>query len=183
MSGDNSPQIVRFGVFEVDLKAGDLRRCGMKVKLQEQPLQVLAVLLEHPGEVVTREDLRTKLWPADTFVDFDHGLNAAIRRLRDALGESAETPIFVETIPRKGYRFIGNVERSLANTPKPPHRLLTASATLVVGLALFVVTLAFLYYRYAPTSKASLPAIARLIPRHEPQGSLRTPPELYSEIT
>ena len=163
MSGDNSPRIVRFGVFEVDLKAGDLRRSGMKVKLQEQPLQVLAVLLEHPGEVVTREDLRTKLWPADTFVDFDHGLNAAIKRLRDALGESAETPIFVETIPRKGYRFIGNVERSAATTPKPRHRLLTAGAALVVGLAVLVVALAFLYYRYTPTSKASPPAIIPIV--------------------
>ena len=84
--------MVRFGVFEVDLKSGELRRSGLKVKLQEQPLQVLTVLLEHPGELVTREELRDKLWAADTFVDFDHSLNAAIKRLRDALGESAETP-------------------------------------------------------------------------------------------
>jgi Tol biopolymer transport system component/DNA-binding winged helix-turn-helix (wHTH) protein len=99
----------RFGVFEVDLRSGELRRSGMKVRLQEQPLQVLAQLLERPGEVVTREDLRNRLWAADTFVDFDHSLNAAIRRLRDALGDSAENPTFVETVARRGYRFLAPV--------------------------------------------------------------------------
>jgi Tol biopolymer transport system component/DNA-binding winged helix-turn-helix (wHTH) protein len=110
VSRDNSSRIFRFGVFEVDLSSGDLRRKGLKVKLQEQPLLVLAALLERPGETITREELQSKLWPADTFVDFDHSLNAAIKRLRDALGESAESPIFVETVARRGYRFIGNVE-------------------------------------------------------------------------
>jgi DNA-binding winged helix-turn-helix (wHTH) protein/Tol biopolymer transport system component len=102
----NGTAIVRFSIFEVDLKAGELRRNGSRVKLQEQPFQILATLLEHPGEVVTREELRTRLWPADTFVDFDHGLNAAVRRLRDALGDSAENPRFVETVARRGYRFL-----------------------------------------------------------------------------
>src|SRR6266404_3137348 len=106
MSGDSSSSIVRFGTFELNLRAGELRRRGQKIKLQEQPLQVLAALLERPGEIVTREELRSKLWPADTFVDFDHSLNAAIKRLRDALGESAETPIFIETLARRGYRLI-----------------------------------------------------------------------------
>ena len=105
---NSSSRIIRFSTFEVNLQTGELRRRGQKVKLQEQPFQVLAALLERPGEVVTREELRSKLWPADTFVDFDHSLNAAIRRLRDALGESAETPIFVETVARRGYRFIGS---------------------------------------------------------------------------
>src|SRR4029434_4677982 len=90
-----------------------LRRSGLKVKLQDQPLQVLTALLEHPGEVVTREELRNKLWPADTFVDFDHSLNAAIKRLRDALGESADSPTFVETVARRGYRFIAPVNKTL----------------------------------------------------------------------
>ena len=89
---DQSSGIIRFGVFELDIKAGELRRNGIKIRLQEQPLQVLVTLLEHPGQVVSREEFRTKLWPADTFVDFDHSLNAAIKRLRDALGESAERP-------------------------------------------------------------------------------------------
>src|SRR5215831_2330919 len=99
----------RFGVFELDLRSGELRRNGIKVKLQEQPFQVLAELLERPGQVVTREELRNRLWPADTYVDFDHSLNAAIRRLRDALGDSAENPTFVETVARRGYRFLAPV--------------------------------------------------------------------------
>jgi DNA-binding winged helix-turn-helix (wHTH) protein/Tol biopolymer transport system component len=99
----------RFGVFEVDLRAGELRRNGIKIKLQEQPFQVLAELLERPGQVVTREELRNRLWPADTYVDFDHSLNAAIRRLRDSLGDSAENPTFVETVARRGYRFLAPV--------------------------------------------------------------------------
>ena len=110
VSAISSSRIIRFSTFEVNLHTGELRQRGQKVKLQEQPLQLLAALLERPGELVTREELRGKLWPADTFVDFDHSLNAAIKRLRDALGESAERPIFVETVARRGYRFIGNVE-------------------------------------------------------------------------
>jgi len=106
----SSSRIIRFSTFEVNFHTGELRRRGQKIRLQEQPLQLLAALLERPGELVTREELRGKLWPADTFVDFDHSLNAAIKRLRDALGESAERPIFVETVARRGYRFIGNVE-------------------------------------------------------------------------
>src|SRR3984893_75483 len=100
----------RFGVFEADLRAGELRKHGVKLKLQDQPFQILALLLERPGEVVTRDELQHKLWPADTFVDFDTGLNTAIKRLRDALGDSAESPRFVETLPRRGYRFIASVE-------------------------------------------------------------------------
>src|SRR5713226_6527334 len=94
-----------FGAFELDLRAGELRKQGLKIKLQEQPFQILAMLLANQGQVVTREELRNKLWPADTFVDFDHGLNKAINKLREALGDSAENPRFVETLPRRGYRF------------------------------------------------------------------------------
>jgi DNA-binding winged helix-turn-helix (wHTH) protein/tetratricopeptide (TPR) repeat protein len=97
---------VRFGAFEVDLRSGELHKHGIKIKLHDQPFQVLAALLEHPGELVTREHLHQKLWPADTFVDFDVGLNSAIKRLRDALGDSAEEPRYIETLPRRGYRFI-----------------------------------------------------------------------------
>ena len=109
MSVNSSPLIVRFGTFELDLQTGELRHAGQKVKLQEQPFQVLATLLEHPGKIVTREELRNKLWPEDTFVDFDHSLNAAITRLRDALGESSDAPVFIETLARRGYRFIAPV--------------------------------------------------------------------------
>ena len=101
-----SHPIARFGVFELDFRAGELRKQGMKVKLQERPLQILTLLLEHPGEVVTRGELRQQLWPADTFVDFDHSVNTAVNKLREALGDSAENPRFIETLPRHGYRFI-----------------------------------------------------------------------------
>ena len=100
---------VHFGVFEVDLASGELRKAGARILLQEQPFRILAKLLEDPGRIVTREELRQQLWPADTFVDFEHGLNAAVKRLRDALGDSADSPRFVETLPRRGYRFIAPV--------------------------------------------------------------------------
>jgi DNA-binding winged helix-turn-helix (wHTH) protein len=100
----------RFGAFEADLRSGELHKHGIRLKLQDQPFQVLALLLAHPGEVVTREELRQKLWPADTFVDFDTGLNSAIKKLRDVLGDSAEKPRYIETLPRRGYRFIARVE-------------------------------------------------------------------------
>src|ERR1700752_2963435 len=100
---------LRFGVFELDLRAGELRKHGLRVRLQEQPFQVLATLLEHPGEVVTREELQKKLWPAGTFVDFEHGLNKAINKIREALNDSAESPRFVETVSRRGYRFLAEV--------------------------------------------------------------------------
>ncbi len=104
-----------FRSVRTDLVAGELRRSGFKIKLQEQPFQVLALLLEKPGDVVTREELRDRLWPADTFVDFDHGLNAAIKRLRDALGDSADNPRFVETVARRGYRFLAPVTAAPGN--------------------------------------------------------------------
>jgi TolB-like protein/DNA-binding winged helix-turn-helix (wHTH) protein/tetratricopeptide (TPR) repeat protein len=105
-----SPQLLQFGAFEADLRTGELRKHGTRIKLQDQPFQVLAMLLERPGELVTREEIQKKLWPADTFVDFDHGLNTAVRRLRDALSDSADNPRWIETLPRRGYRFIGVVE-------------------------------------------------------------------------
>jgi|HubBroStandDraft_4_1064222.scaffolds.fasta_scaffold35644_2 TolB-like protein/DNA-binding winged helix-turn-helix (wHTH) protein/Tfp pilus assembly protein PilF len=103
---------IRFGVFEVDLQASELRKQGIKVKLQQQPFELLAMLLEHPGEVVTREEIQKRLWPADTFVDFDRGLNRATNRLRESLGDDAESPRFIETLPRRGYRFIAPVVKS-----------------------------------------------------------------------
>jgi DNA-binding winged helix-turn-helix (wHTH) protein len=101
--------ILCFGVFEVDVRSGELRKQGVRIKLQEQPFHVLTVLLQRPGEVVTREELRNQNWPADTFVDFDNSLNTAINKLREALGDSADNPRFIETLPRRGYRFIAPV--------------------------------------------------------------------------
>ena len=111
----NHSRIARFGVFELDLSAGELRKSGVKMRLQGQPFQVLALLLERAGEVVTREELQQKLWPSDTFVDFDHSLNTAINKVREALGDSASSPRYVETLARRGYRFIAPVQ---ADTPK-----------------------------------------------------------------
>src|SRR6201993_1372608 len=108
-----------FGTFELDLRAGELRKHGLRIRLQEQPFLVLATLLEHPGEVVTREEIEKKLWPADTFVDFDHGLNKTINKIREALGDSAESPRFVETVARRGYRFLAEVK---AADTVPVHR-------------------------------------------------------------
>jgi eukaryotic-like serine/threonine-protein kinase len=107
MGSSSTPlRVARFGIFEADFQAGELRKAGIRIKLQDQPFQVLTMLLEHPGELVTREDIRKKLWPGDTFVDFDHGLNNAVNRLREALGDSADVPRFIETLPRRGYRFV-----------------------------------------------------------------------------
>jgi TolB-like protein/DNA-binding winged helix-turn-helix (wHTH) protein/Tfp pilus assembly protein PilF len=114
-------RILRFGSFEANVRAGELRKQGFKVRLQDQPFQILLMLLERPGELVTRKEIHQKLWPADTFVGFDHGLNNAINRLREALGDSAEKPRFIETLPRKGYRFIGLVsgDEQLGETEYP----------------------------------------------------------------
>src|SRR5437763_2978138 len=133
MPGEAANGVIRFGIFDVDLRAGQLRRNGLKVRLQEQPFQVLSMLLERPGEVVTREDLHGRLWPADTFVDFDHGLNAAVKRLRDALGDSAENPRFVETLARRGYRFLApvefpSVETSPGQRPVPPNTAISSAS-------------------------------------------------------
>src|SRR3954451_3248688 len=105
-----STKLVRFGSFELDQSSGELRKDGTKIRLQEQPLQVLQILLENPGKLISREELQRRIWPSDTFVDFDHGINNAIKRLREALGDTAETPRFVETLPRRGYRFVGAIQ-------------------------------------------------------------------------
>src|SRR5712692_11610913 len=114
---NGSTQIVRFGVFEADLQTGELQKNGVKVSLQGQPFQVCAILLKHSGELVTREELRQRVWPEDTFVDFDHALNTAITKIRLALGDEADNPRFVETLPRRGYRFIGPVDKPGSQAP------------------------------------------------------------------
>src|SRR3982074_3953206 len=104
------PALVRFGVFEADLRAGELRRNGVKVRLQDLPFRALTLLLTRPGEVITREEFRQALWPSDIFVDFEQGISSAVMRLRDALRDSADNPIFIETIERRGYRWIGPIQ-------------------------------------------------------------------------
>jgi len=142
--------LVRFGSFDLDLVSGELRRDGLRVRLADQPLQVLTLLLDHTGELVTREDLRQRLWSSDTFVDFDHSLNAAVKRLRDALCDSADHPRFIETLPHHGYRFIAQVEPAntgLAAAPpagkdrraRQPRRIRWA----VVAALLFIAAVVF----------------------------------------
>src|ERR1700719_5009417 len=131
---NDSPGRLRFGVFEVDLRTGELTKRGLRIRLQEQPFQVLAMLLEKPGELVTREELREKIW-GQTVVDFDHTLNTAINNIREALGDSAENPRFVETLARRGYRFIGAV-----NGAKQP-RVVEAKPTR--GLRSLILPVAF----------------------------------------
>jgi cholera toxin transcriptional activator len=122
--------IARFGVFEADLDARELRKQGRRLRLQDQPFAVLAILLERSGTVISREDLRQKLWPADTFVDFDHSLNTAVNKVRETLGDSASSPRFVETVARRGYRFVGEVQWEDRSAPpgtnvqaKDPHKV------------------------------------------------------------
>jgi len=133
--------IVQFGTFEADLRSGELRKQGKRIKIQEQPFHVLTVLLRHPGEVVTREELRNQNWPPDTFVDFDNSLNTAINKLRDALGDSADSPLFIETLPRRGYRFIGSVNgagQSQVAEAKPTRGLRSLIFPVAFGLLAIV---------------------------------------------
>jgi Tol biopolymer transport system component/DNA-binding winged helix-turn-helix (wHTH) protein len=160
------PRVLRFGIFEIDLRAGELRRDGVKLKLQEQPFQLLCMLVEHSGEVVTREELRNRLWPADTFVDFDHGLNAAIKRLRDALGDSAENPRFVETVARRGYRFMGIPVITAAPAEARARSwqwLFTARNAVLGGLTACAFGLFFLYYSHPLKSKAGQPTVTPVV--------------------
>ncbi len=112
--------VVRFGTFEVSLQSGEVRKAGLRIRVQQQPMKLLEILLEHPGEVVTREDLRSRVWPGESFGDFDQALNIAIRKLRSALGDSAESPRFIETLPKRGYRFIADV--SVVDTDARPRK-------------------------------------------------------------
>jgi DNA-binding winged helix-turn-helix (wHTH) protein/Tol biopolymer transport system component len=173
MPRDVANGVIRFGIFDVDLRAGQLRRNGLKVRLQEQPFQVLAMLLERPGELVTREDLHSRLWPADSFVDFDHGLNAAVKRLRDALGDSAENPRFVETLARRGYRFLAPVEFPSPETPPvqtpPNEKAAVASPTksrwrlVAAGFVIVLVALAFGLHVGMRASRALQPVLPKEI--------------------
>jgi TolB-like protein/DNA-binding winged helix-turn-helix (wHTH) protein/TolA-binding protein len=136
-----SPTKIRFGVFEVDLRAGELLKSGTRVHLQKQPFELLAVLLENFGELVTREELRERIWPRETFVDFDLALNTAVKKVRGALGDSADSPQFIETLHGRGYRFIGRVEPPASPDSKPevrPSRISRRKSVIVLAVGLFV---------------------------------------------
>jgi len=134
----NSPSptgVVRFGVFQANLAARELRKHGVRIRLPGQPFCILSILLEKPGEVITREEMRQRLWASDTFVDFEHSLNSAIKKLRTALGDSPENSRYVETVPRVGYRFIAPVEQVLAS-PSPAVAVTLATARSSVPAAI-----------------------------------------------
>src|SRR5258707_189531 len=162
-NGNGSLQIVRFGLFEADLQTGELRKNGSKVPLQGQPFQVCAILLSRSGELVSREELRQRVWPEDTFVDFDHALNTAITKIRLALGDQADNPRFVETLPRRGYRFIAPVDKpalQIAPPSAPKSRLagLTPKARWVSFAAtLFVLLFGLGIWRFS--REAALPPL------------------------
>jgi DNA-binding winged helix-turn-helix (wHTH) protein len=181
---------VRFGAFEVDFRAGELRRNGVKLKLGGQPFQVLAILLEQPGQVVTREQLQNRLWP-DTFVDVEHNLNTVINKIREVLGDSAETPRFIETLPRRGYRFVYPVETTQKVLSDSSHHAITkdeshrhqrtlAYGAIVLGVALLVLaSILFLTRPRAshsssphPFSRLTFDAGLQLGPTWSPDGRL-----------
>jgi DNA-binding winged helix-turn-helix (wHTH) protein len=128
-------RVVRFDVFQADLCAGELYKSGRKIKLQIQPFQALALLLERPGDVVTREEFEKRLWPGDTFVDFDHSLNTAIRKLRQALGDDKKKPRFVETLPKRGYRFVGTLDQTVLFTAPAPSSQISPQPSYIGRLA------------------------------------------------
>ena len=176
-TGLSNGRRLRFGAFEADLQAGELRKSGIKIRLQDQPFRVLALLLSRSGEVVSREELRSEIWPDDTFVDFDHSLNTAINKIREALGDSASHPRFVETMPRRGYRFVFPLERPAGKDgaeagvgPPPPgvpttrrilpkqDRLGWAVAAVAIVAALAVGTVRFRGPLQGPASSPTLAA-------------------------
>ena len=175
MSLPHGPTVRRFGDFTLDLRAAELRRGGRKIRLQEQPFQILALLLARPGDLVTREEIQRRLWPADTFVDFDHGLNNAVARLREALRDSAETPQYVETVARRGYRFISPVTPvevpaeeeataleapPAAPTPGPEARGKWRRALVLAGIAGAAITITIGAMRHAAWTGSSTRATA-----------------------
>jgi TolB-like protein/DNA-binding winged helix-turn-helix (wHTH) protein len=173
-------QVARFGIFDLDMRARSLHRSGIRIKIQGQPFEILVLLISRRGEVLTREELQRNLWPADTFVDFEHSVNTAVMRLRDALGDSAESPRFIETIPRYGYRFIAPVEwpaemaappvqetpeKSQAREPKRKTRLLHSwtLALFAILLALIIVPLSFHGWRDRLFARSSIPLIQSVV--------------------
>lgn len=157
-------RVVRFGPFAVDLRAGELRKHGTRIKLQGQPLQVLGMLLERPGEVVTHDEMRVRLWGSETFVDFEHGLHAAVNKLRSALNDSAEHPRYIETLSRRGYRFVGSIEADLQEGATPAAaapQTVTPRRTVSLPYAapiLFVVALVAAVWPYRATQRSDRPA-------------------------
>jgi eukaryotic-like serine/threonine-protein kinase len=186
---NNGSRTVRFGAFEADLHAGEVRKSGSRIKLQEQPFKVLQILLEHPGALVTREELQTRIWPEETYGDFDHAVNVAVGKLRTALGDSADNPSFIETVPRRGYRFVAPLECPPVEPPPPPSPPPVAAAppvqprpgrklrlaVIIVGVSLILLGLGIWLGR--KTARPQLLDFQRLTVRHGTVYSARFTPD------
>src|SRR5947207_4730803 len=140
MEPSRHTSVVRFGTYEIALHSGELRKAGVRIRVQQQPLRLLEILLEHPGEVVTREELRSRIWPNENFGDFDQAVNVAVAKLRGALGDSADNPRYIETLPRRGYRFIApvsivNPSNDLQLAREIPSRIIGRSSIQDPGVA------------------------------------------------
>jgi Tol biopolymer transport system component/DNA-binding winged helix-turn-helix (wHTH) protein len=170
-------RLVRFGIFELDLRSGDLRKAGARLNLPDQPLQLLVALLERPGELVTRDELRQRLWAEDTFVDFEHGLNAAVKRLRDTLGDSADSPRFIETVPRRGYRFIAPVDSPHVSPSGLVGRLrLPVRIAILATVAVTLLAIGAWWTMRPPTTRKAI-AVQRSLTR------LTVDPGLQTDVT
>jgi DNA-binding winged helix-turn-helix (wHTH) protein len=158
-------EIVRFGMFQLDLKARELHKAGVKVKLQEQPFRVLTLLVDRAGQVVTREELRQNIWPTDVYVAFDQGLNNAIKKVRDALGDSADNPRFVETVARHGYRFIAPISAAQQRPSEPAlrSRLRSLRNTALIGLTAAVVLASLAYRALHRSASHARPSSEKLV--------------------
>src|SRR5580700_961921 len=190
---NNGKRTIRFGGFEADLPSGEVRKSGSRIKLQDQPFKVLQILLEHPGDLVTREELQSRIWPEDSFGDFDHAVNVAVGKLRAALGDSAENPSFIETVPRRGYRFVARLDESSVDMHPPlpaingvqPSRVASAfNRTLLALLAvvicgILVGTGVFFGHR---TARWQPPDFQRLTVRRGTVYSARFAPDGHSVI-
>src|SRR5208283_1603250 len=181
LNSDRAATLI-FGAYELDLQAGVLRKDGIRLRCQEQPLQVLAALAGRPGELVTREELRRRVWPQDTFVDFDHALNTAVKKIRAALNYDADAPRYIETVPRRGYRFVAQVERVRVSSPglTPPvqsNLLQDGSRRSVTMISVTVVTLTVVFglaWKLAPWhgAEASAPPEFRRLTFDQPTPEL-----------
>ncbi len=194
VSGRNGNHTVRFGVFEADLHAGEVRKSGSRIKLQEQPFKVLQILLEHPGALVTRDELQARIWPAENFGDFDHAVNVAIGKLRTALGDCADNPAFIETVPRRGYRFVAQLEKppvEVAPVAPPPIPTPPPAAAAryrkwwipaVLGVLIAAALVGIGVWMGHRTARLRLPEFERLTVRHGTVYSARFAPDGHSVI-
>lgn len=192
-AGRNVTRTIRFGAFEADLHSGEVRKSGIRIKLQDQPFKVLQILLEHPGDMVTREELQSRIWPEESFGDFDHAVNVAVGKLRTALGDSADNPSFIETVPRRGYRFVATLEGASVDiyptrvpatsappagtTPGRKHALLALLAIVVAGILLGLGVL-----QGRRTSRSQPPQFQRLTVRHGTVYAARFAPDGHNVI-